>query len=75
MHFLVNIFDIVKVTQYHFKTIFRSVLIQTFYPPSGVARGGQGGHGPPKLLLNVFFLQLISGNLEANRKCRKNSRN
>ena len=26
-------------------------------PVSGVARGGQGGHGPPKLLVNVFFLQ------------------
>ena len=39
---------------------------------SGVARGGgQGGHGPPKLLLNVFFLQLISGNLEVTRKCPK----
>ena len=39
---------------------------------SGVARGGQGGHAPPKLLLNVFFLQLIPGNLEVTRKCPKN---
>ena len=38
---------------------------------SGVARGGQGGHGPPKLLVNVFFLQLIPGNFEVTRKCQK----
>ena len=31
---------------------------------SGVARGGgQGEHAPPQLLPNLFFEQLISGNL------------
>ena len=35
---------------------------------SGVARGG--AMVPPKLLLNVFFLQLIPGNLEVTRKCQ-----
>ena len=39
---------------------------------SGVARGGPGGPWPPpKLLVNVFSLQLISGNLEVTRKCQK----
>ena len=36
------------------------------------SQGGPGGPcPPPKLLLNVFFLQLISGNLEVIRKCKK----
>ena len=34
------------------------------------SQGGARG-APPKLLLNVFFLQLISGNLEVTRKCPK----
>ena len=37
--------------------------------------GGPGGPWPPQTLVNVFFLQLISGNLEVTRKCQKNSRN
>ena len=31
--------------------------------------GARGAMAPPKLLVNVFFLQLISGNLEVTRKC------
>ena len=38
---------------------------------SGVARGARGAMAPPKLLVNVYFLQLISGNLEVTRKCPK----
>ena len=37
--------------------------------------GARGAMAPPKLLLNVFFLQLIPGNVEVTRKCKKNSRN
>ena len=44
------------------------------HPTPGQWRGQGGARGamaPPKLLVNVFFLQLISGNLEVTRKCQK----
>ena len=36
-------------------------------------RSQGGARPPPKLKLNVFFLQLISGNLEVTRKRPKKS--
>ncbi len=33
--------------------------VHCFVPDSGVARGATGAMPPPKLLVNVFFIQLI----------------